>query len=136
VTDSGVGLTVGARGVVAENILWSGSLKYRDLDEFDSAPGISVSGHYYFRPNMAAGVVLTRTDYRKGGPNETSALLNFRYDFSSFRQASCIQRRSVETTGRRCAGIAGPFRLGALSATECHNAPPHEVATVSGREIS
>lgn len=84
-SDSGVGLTAGARGVVAENIQWSGSLKYRDLDDLDSALSISISGHYYFRPNMAAGVVLTRTDYRNGGPNETAALFNFRYDFSSLR---------------------------------------------------
>lgn len=84
-SDSGVGLTAGVRGVLAENIQWSGSLKYRDLDDLDSALGISISGHYYFRPNMAAGVTLTRTDYRSGGPNETSALLNFRYDFSGMR---------------------------------------------------
>lgn len=85
ISDTGVGLTAGVRGVLGENIQWSGSLKYRDLDDLDSALGISVSGHYYFRPNMAAGLTLTRTDYRSGGPNETVALLNFRYDFSSMR---------------------------------------------------
>jgi hypothetical protein len=84
-SDSGVGLTAGVRGMLGENVQWSGSLKYRDLDDLDSALGLSISGHYYFRPTMAAGVTLTRTDYRSGGPNETSALFTFRYDFSSMR---------------------------------------------------
>jgi hypothetical protein len=84
-SDSGVGLTAGVRGMLGENVQWSGNLKYRDLDDLDSALGISVSGHYYFRPTMAAGLTLTRTDYRSGGPNETSALVTFRYDFSSLR---------------------------------------------------
>jgi hypothetical protein len=84
-SDSGVGLTAGVRGVLGENVQWSGSLKYRDLDDLDSALSLSVGGHYYFRSNMAAGVTLTRTDYRSGGPNETSALFSFRYDFSSLR---------------------------------------------------
>jgi hypothetical protein len=84
-SDSGLGLTAGVRGLLGENIQWSGSLKYRDLDDLDSALSISVGGHYYFNSNMAVGVTLTRTDYRGGGPNETSGLFNFRYDFSSMR---------------------------------------------------
>jgi hypothetical protein len=84
-SDSGVGLTVGVRGLLGDNVQWNGNLKYRDLDDLDSTLGVSVSGHYYFRSNMAAGLTLTRTDYRSGGPNETSALLSFRFDFSSMR---------------------------------------------------
>jgi hypothetical protein len=84
-SDSGVGLTAGERGKLGESVQWSGSLKYRDLDDLDSTLGVSISGHYYFRPTMAAGVTLTRTDYRSGGPNETSALFTFRYDFNSMR---------------------------------------------------
>lgn len=83
-SDSGLGLTVGARGMVAENIQWTGSLKYRDMDDLDSIITIDVGGHYYFKPNMAVGVNLTRNDY-DNDLAETAVLFSFRYDFSSMR---------------------------------------------------
>ena len=86
VSDSGPGLTVGVRGVLMENIQWSGSLKYADLGDFDDVTTLGVSGHYYFKPNMAVGINLARTEYDGGGADgETSVFFNFRYDFSGMR---------------------------------------------------
>lgn len=84
-SESGPGLTVGARGIIMDNVQWSGSLKYADLGDFDNVLTLGVSGHYYFNDNMAVGINLARTEYDGPSDGETSALLNFRYDFSSFR---------------------------------------------------
>jgi hypothetical protein len=87
-TYSGAGLTVGARGMVAGHVQWSGSLKYRDLDELKGAITLGVGGHYYFKPTMAVGLNLARTQYDEEHTllgTELSLLFSFRYDFSSMR---------------------------------------------------
>ncbi len=74
-SDSGIGLSVGLRGRVAESVELTGGVKYTDLGHGTNDTTLSVGGRYYFTPAFAAGIDL---DHNHDGTTWGIAL---RYDF-------------------------------------------------------
>ena len=54
VTDTGIGLLAGARGLISEQFEVCGNLHYINVD--DSDVFLEIAGDWYFTPNVAAGM--------------------------------------------------------------------------------
>lgn len=74
-TESGYGLQVGLRGMVAQNLEVTGGVKYIDLGNGIDDTTLSIGGRYYFTPAFAGGIDVSDND------DGTTWAVTLRYDF-------------------------------------------------------
>lgn len=73
--DSGIGLSVGLRGRVAEVFELEAGIDYADLDDSGDETSFVIDGRYYFRPELAVGAGL------QTGDDATTFSIGLRYEF-------------------------------------------------------
>lgn len=80
-SDEGYGLNIGLRGRVSEQFELAGSVKYVDFGNDSDDMVFSASGRWYFTPQFAVGLDISKYD----DLDLTSLGLSLRYDFGSSR---------------------------------------------------
>jgi hypothetical protein len=80
-SDEGYGLSIGLRGRVSEQFELAGSVKYVDFGRDSDDMVYSANARWYFTPQFAVGVDISKYD----DLDLTSLGLSFRYDFGKSR---------------------------------------------------